>query len=61
MVPVFAPVLHAKNISRWSELNHGLDFSSIRRFAANEMQWLRRDGLQIEQLAPEALGKIGRW
>lgn len=43
LAPVSAPELHAKYISRWSEPHLGLDFSSVRRFAANEVLWPSRE------------------
>jgi len=55
LAPVAAPDIHAKYIGRWSESNHGLDFSAARRFAANEILWLNRDELSAEQLAPAAV------
>jgi SAM-dependent methyltransferase len=43
LAPLMAPLLHAQNIGRWSEDIMGLDFSATRKFAANEILWLRRE------------------
>ena len=51
LAPVSAADLHAKHIGCWSEPHFGLDFSAGRRFAANEMLWLRREELMAERLA----------
>lgn len=53
--PVSAPDLHARHIARWSEPNCGLDYSPARRFAANEMLWLDRRDLQVEQLGEDVV------
>lgn len=52
LAPVSAPEYHAKNIGCWSQPNMGLDFSSGRRFAANEILWPRREEAKTELLAP---------
>ncbi len=54
LAPVSAPEFYAKYIECWSEPNLGLDFSPARRFAANEMQWLRREEFRSDRLAPGA-------
>jgi len=59
LAPVSAPDIHAKHISCWSEPHLGLDFSTGRRFAANEILWLNRDELKSEQLAPAAVLSSG--
>jgi len=46
LAPLCAPDLHAKHVARWSEPVMGLDYSSARGFAANEILWLRRDELR---------------
>jgi 2-polyprenyl-3-methyl-5-hydroxy-6-metoxy-1,4-benzoquinol methylase len=51
LAPVSAPAIHAKYVGRWSEKNLGLDFSSARRFAANEILWLNRDELTAERMS----------
>lgn len=51
LAPVYAPDIHARHVGRWSEKNLGLDLSSARRFAANEMLWLNREELKTERLA----------
>ena len=51
LAPVSAPELHAKHVGCWSDPHLGLDFSSGRRFAANEMLWPYREELKAEQLA----------
>jgi SAM-dependent methyltransferase len=55
LAPVSAPDLHAKHVGRWSEPNLGLDFSSGRRFAANEILWLNREDCKVERLAQGAV------
>lgn len=42
MAPLCAPALHTKHVSRWSDPIVGLDYSAARRFAANDILWLRR-------------------
>ena len=59
LAPVSAPELHAKHIGCWSDPHLGLDFSSGRRFAANEMLWPYREELKADQLA--AGGVIEQW
>ncbi len=51
LAPVSAPDIHAKHVGRWSETNLGLDFSSGRRFAANEILWMNREECKTERLA----------
>ncbi len=51
LAPVSAPELHTRHVGRWSEKNLALDFSSARRFAANEILWLNRQELKTERLA----------
>jgi len=55
LAPVSAPELHAKHVGRWYESNLGLDFSSARRFAANEILWLNREECKAERLAQGAV------
>jgi SAM-dependent methyltransferase len=43
LAPLNAPQLHKKHVARWSDPIMGLDYSSVRRFAANEILWLRRE------------------
>ena len=43
LAPLSAPLLHAKHVARWQEPVMGLDYSSARAFAANEILWLPRD------------------
>ena len=54
LAPAAAPELHAKHVACWSKPNMGLDFSPARRFAANEILWLRREEAGLERLAPGA-------
>lgn len=49
LAPLCAPQLHAKHVARWSEPILGLDYSSARRFAANEILWLRREEFRGSQ------------
>lgn len=51
LAPIAAPVMHAKWVGRWSRPVQGLDYSSVRRFAANEMFWLRPSEVQAHRLA----------
>ena len=43
LAPLSAPQLHTKHVGRWSTPVHGIDYSLTRRFAANEILWLRRE------------------
>lgn len=43
LAPLCAPELHAKHVGRWSDPILGLDYSSTRRFAANEILFLRHE------------------
>ncbi len=43
LAPLEAAQLHAKHVGRWSQSVMGVDYSSARRFAANEILWLRRE------------------
>jgi SAM-dependent methyltransferase len=45
LAPLQAPHLHGKHVARWSEPIMGMDYSFARRFAANEILWLRREEL----------------
>ena len=54
VAPVSAAELHAKHVACWSRPNMGLDFSPGRRFAANEILWLRREEARLDKLAPGA-------
>lgn len=55
LVPVSAPAIHARHVGRWSDSTQGLDFSSARRFATNEILWPSRTDLQeqVKRLARE--------
>jgi hypothetical protein len=55
LVPVAAPALHAKYVGAWSVPNHGLDFSDVRSFAANEILWLSPDEVPADRLAMPAV------
>lgn len=50
LAPVSAPEIYSKHIDRWSVPIQGLDFSSARRFAANEILWLNRNEIRAERL-----------
>lgn len=50
IAPISAPELHAKYVGCWSEAHYGLDFSSTRRFAGNEILWLGREELKASRL-----------
>lgn len=52
LAPVNAPALHRKHVGAWSGQIHQLDYSAVRRFAANEIQWLRSKDLDVRRLAP---------
>lgn len=43
LAPLYAPDLHAKHVARWSDPILELDYSSTRRFAANEILFLRHE------------------
>ncbi|MEZ0309401.1 MAG: methyltransferase domain-containing protein, partial [Ramlibacter sp.] len=43
LAPLSAPNLHDKHVARWQDPVMGLDYSSARALAANEILWLRRD------------------
>jgi hypothetical protein len=51
LVPVHAPEMHAKYVGGWSEPVQGLNYSAARRFAGNEIQWLRRSEINANPLA----------
>lgn len=51
VAPVGAPRLHEEAIGSWSNLHLGLDFSPLRRFAANHLFHERRVGFLPELLA----------
>jgi hypothetical protein len=56
LAPLSAQQLHAKHVGRWSTPVHGIDYTSTRRFAANEILWLRReDFIGSERLGPGAV------
>lgn len=56
VAPVSAPRLHAETIGSWSIPHFDLDYSSLRRFAANTLFYERRAGFLPELLAePVAL------
>lgn len=50
LAPVSTPDIYSKYIDRWSMPNLDLDFSSARRFAANEILWLERNEFNAERL-----------
>lgn len=52
LAPVQAPAMYAKHVDRWSEPIQGLDYSMARRFACNEIQWLRGPEVNARHLAP---------
>lgn len=52
IAPVSAPRLHAEAVASWSTPHFGLDYSSLRRFAANQFYFERRDAFKPELLAP---------
>lgn len=54
LAPISAPAIHARHVSCWSEPVFGLDFSAVRRFAANEILWLNRKAFEAERLGPGA-------
>jgi hypothetical protein len=55
LAPIEAPRLHAKHIARWSDQVMGLDYSSARSFAANEIWWPPREELRTSaRLGPGA-------
>ena len=59
LVPVSAPALHAKYVGHWSQPNHGLDFASVRGFAANEILWLSPDEVPSDRLStPSVMASI---
>jgi hypothetical protein len=43
LAPIQTPELHSKHIARWSKPVVGLDYSSARAFAANEIWWPPRE------------------
>lgn len=45
LAPLHAPQLHDNYVAAWSRPSMGFDFSAGRRFAANELQGLRREQL----------------
>lgn len=49
LAPLNAPDLHAKYVGRWGAPLMGLDYSSVRSFAASEILWLRREDLRGSQ------------
>ncbi len=53
IVPVAAPELHSKHIERWARPSMTLDFSPVRRFAANEVMSLRREDASMQRLTDE--------
>jgi len=51
VAPVSAPRLHEEAIGAWSTPHFGLDYGSLRRFAANSLMYERRAGFLPELLA----------
>jgi len=49
--PVSAHALHARYVSGWGEPRNGIDYSAVRRLAANDILWLSRDEVPHERLA----------
>ena len=45
LAPLQASGLHDEYVARWSQPVMGMDYSRSRRFAANEILWLRREEL----------------
>jgi precorrin-6B methylase 2 len=56
--PVSAPAMHAKYVSGWSAPAHDLNYSAARRFACNEIQWLRPG--EVEAIHLSAGGPLAR-
>jgi hypothetical protein len=52
VAPVHAPAMHEKYVGRWSCPVQGLDYSAARRFACNEILWLRQTEVTAENLSP---------
>lgn len=52
LAPVHAPEMHAKYVGAWSEPVQGLNYSAARRFACNEIQWLRPADVDASPLSP---------
>lgn len=55
LAPVSAPEIHEKYIACWAQPGVGIDFSSVRRFAANDTYWLRREESKAVFLAEPAV------
>ncbi|MBS0314500.1 MAG: class I SAM-dependent methyltransferase [Burkholderiales bacterium] len=56
LAPVSAPRAHEESIASWAEPHLGIDFSSLRRFAANTMQFRRQSDFHPQFIAaPEAV------
>ena len=55
LVPVSAPAIHEKYSACWAQPGGGIDFSSVRRFAANDIYWLRREESKTDFLAEPAV------
>jgi hypothetical protein len=53
--PVTAPSLHTRYVSGWGEPRNGIDFSAVRRLAANDILWLTRDEVPHGRLAAGAV------
>jgi len=51
VAPASAPEAHEKHIGIWSKPHHGLDYSSCRHLAANEIIWLDRKSLKAGKLS----------